>query len=697
MRGNRRLVSLLVLMLTALPALRVSAMPAELKWQFAGWCGGGAYPAVVVDPNVYARVFLVSDVAGVWRSDNRGSLWTFRNQGLVTLNVVTVAVSKSDSNVVYAGTKRGLHKSTDAGMTWKFLAATKGLVTFKRPDNYRPIAVSKLDSGVVYAGTQSGEIFVTHDGGETFEPLPGERHPFGAQTPVSALLLTRDARYLFAGSERGLRRYDLTTGVWKTIDTGGNAVLDIQSYLWQETIFVTHGRRIAWSFDYGATWQYSAEIPQTGTALHVNRLSVRGDRAGNLKLLAGWRDGWSGGVYLSPDFGRTWKNIEQNLSHSVLDDPTRVWAQGFGWPLSVSFDPFEPDTIYFSDFWGVWRSDDNGQTWTERIRGAANTVGSDITVAPDGTILVATMDNGLMKSADGGVSYKSLCPVDTVDNSVKGHVWRVLALGPQGARIVATSSPWDGTSNQVLVSENGGLTFAKVRNGLPQTYPKVNTVWDKGYARALAADPKDPARLYLGIDGDDGGGFFSSTDGGYSWKRSEGQPGSLRVYNGLAVDPSQTNRLYWGAAGTSANGGIYRSENHGKSWQRVFSLTGWVFDVAVSKEGVVYAAADNAGPCIYASYDRGLSWNLLRKFEGTGACEAVTIDPKNSKRIAVTAVKWDGSTGGRIFLSEDGGVNWSDVTGDLPSGAGAAAMAFSNDGKHLYISRYAGSVYRLKL
>jgi sugar lactone lactonase YvrE len=42
-------------------------------------------------------------------------------------------------------------------------------------------------------------------------------------------------------------------------------------------------------------------------------------------------------------------------------------------------------------------------------------------------------------------------------------------------------------------------------------------------------------------------------------------------------------------------------------------------------------------------------------------------------------------------------LTWHDLSVGLPNGAGAAAMAFSPDGPYLYVSRYAGSVYRVRL
>jgi hypothetical protein len=50
-----------------------------------------------------------------------------------------------------------------------------------------------------------------------------------------------------------------------------------------------------------------------------------------------------------------------------------------------------------------------------------------------------------------------------------------------------------------------------------------------------------------------------------------------------------------------------------------------------------------------------------------------------------------------FFCCRDLGTTWTDVSGDLPPGSGAAAMTFSNDGLYLFISRYAGGVYKMKI
>ena len=209
----------------------------------------------------------------------------------------------------------------------------------------------------------------------------------------------------------------------------------------------------------------------------------------------------------------------------------------------------------------------------------------------------------------------------------------------------------------------------------------------------MAVDPKDPRRIYLGIDGDDGGGLFVSADAGATWSRSAVQPGSLRIYNALAVDPIDSNTIYWGACGVK--GGVYFSKDQGQTWSNSLLGMNCVFDLTVGSDGTVYAAGDYGGPAVFV-WANG-QWKLVKKFPGPGAAEAIVIDPANPNRIALSTVRWNNDAPGKIYLSQYQGQNWIDLTGDLPDGSGAASMTFSPDGSYLYLTRYAGTAYRIRL
>lgn len=312
-------------------------------------------------------------------------------------------------------------------------------------------------------------------------------------------------------------------------------------------------------------------------------------------------------------------------------------------------------------------STDGGLTWTERIRGADITCTHDIRFCGSNTY-AAAMDEGLLVSGDRGASWRQIAPRKYTPG-LSGHQWRVSAVrrGDQD-HVVATVSPWHAAReypNCVVVSTDSGRTFTQSAQGLPDYIPNVNAMWGQGYARALAADPTNSDVLYLGIDGDAepakgrmGGGIFKSVDGGRSWAQLPNQPGSRRMFYGLAVDSTEPKRIYWGACG--AGGGVYRSNDAGASWQKMPLGDAWLFNVEVSAAGTVYAGGNN----LSRSTDHGQTWKQLTKFTGFSVV-GIATDPNDEKRIWVSTVTWDGSNRGAIHRTTDGGLTWQEITGDI--------------------------------
>ncbi|PKN30610.1 MAG: hypothetical protein CVU64_02410 [Deltaproteobacteria bacterium HGW-Deltaproteobacteria-21] len=683
---NRKSVRGFGVILTVLCLLCTTQGDAK-HWEFAGWNGGGCYPNVEFDSSVKGRIYLVSDVAGIWRSNDSGENWSFMTRGLKNLNVSFIAIAPSDSNVLYAGTARGLFVRREADKSWEPCDTAGGEIRFVRPVNHRSAAISRSSPNVISVGTASGSLFHSTNGGRTWQILGGVKKPFGDDKPLTSLAYSNTGKVLYVASERGLASFSFATKEWANLKGGPSRVTDLALGKGSpERLYVAGQDALFISEDGGKTWKQSTPAP-AGTTYRVSVF----DSQREVLIAAAWKKDWTGGVVLSRDDGRTWTPANRNFS-ADRSNPTRTWANT-GVPVTaIKIDPFDERVLFRTDWWGVWRSDDGGASWKEKIEGAPNVVGSDIVMGVTGNIYVAAMDDGLVKSSDGGRSYRPLFPVKGYKKDLNGHIWRVLVQGEKDETIIATSSPWGEEVNQVILSTDGGTSFTTVRNGLPSRRPKVNTLWGQGYPRALAADFQNPNNLYLGIDGDDGGGLYLSRDGGRNWTPSKGQPGSRKIYNGLEVDPFHPTHLYWGACGE--DGGVYQSKDGGTSWQRIFSAMRWVFDLKIAGNGNVYAAGDNGGPCLYSSSDHGASWKLVKKFASPGIAEAITIDPGDPRRMALSIVQWGGGSGGRIFMTEDGGKSWEDITGDLPEGAGAAAMAFSHKNGFLYISRYAGSVYR---
>lgn len=216
---------------------------------------------------------------------------------------------------------------------------------------------------------------------------------------------------------------------------------------------------------------------------------------------------FSGGVAVSTDGGHHWQPSSagipvDSVTHILLDPSSPVGSR----------------TLYACAFGrGVYKSTDNGKTWTQKNNGIAGVepFAWRITLSQDGSLylVVARRSEGQDRSAvDAGALYRS---------TDKAEHWERIDL-PSGV---------DGPTG-------------------------------------LEIDPRDPERLYLTAWGQEGqtadrnGGVFVSNDGGKTW--STLFTASQHVY-ALTIDPLHPNTLYICGFDAAA----YRSTDRGAHWTRI--------------------------------------------------------------------------------------------------------------------------------
>jgi hypothetical protein len=139
---------------------------------------------LVVDPSNASRMFVAarsgfspSPAGGLYRSVDGGAHWT--NTNVAGHNVWNVAVEPQDSNVVYASTTAGLHKSVDGGETFarseSFAALTnlEGGNVVIDPEVTSTIYATGWDSGYNFSssGQRPSIILRSVDRGSTWEVL----------------------------------------------------------------------------------------------------------------------------------------------------------------------------------------------------------------------------------------------------------------------------------------------------------------------------------------------------------------------------------------------------------------------------------------------------------------------------------------------------------------------------------------------
>jgi len=651
------------------PACVAGSAP-ETAWTSCGWGGGGFFWSCVFDPRRSGVIYLGGDVAGAYKSEDYGATWRFINRGLSDYAVYALAISPSSPDTLLAGTTSGICKTTDGGRTWSSLESTgpraRGIV-MDRERSIEPLAFDSSNADIMYAGGSSGTVFKSSDGGAHWAPI----FRFGPGV-VSAIAVAPSGKTLLAmHADSGLARSEDGGATWKKLDGPGGGCNAAFSPADPGIAYAAFGRNGVWkSEDGGRTWRPVAISPQPG--LDVRQVVLHPTDPRILWCL-GAKD-WGGAVMRSDDGGLTWavaRSMRKSPANPTLpqEDGGPANECGMSALSHLAVSPSDPGKVFAAGNWRNAWSSDGGKTWEERVRGADITCVTDIQFSGTRTFVTA-MDEGLLASSDRGQTWEQLSPLKWSPD-LSGHQWRVRVLDPAtGRKLISTVSLWEAGRpfpNRILVSDDGGKSFATSTKGLPQGSTALNTMWGRSYARALEADPNDPNTVYLGLDGDPdpgnnfpGGGLYRSRDGGRSWARLSNQPGSLRMFYALAVAPTTPCTIYWGACGDK--GGLYRSTNEGKTWARVFDAEAWIFNAAVSPAGTVYAAGKN----LWKSGDRGKTWRQLTSFDDDLVVVGLTLDPADERRIWISRVNWDSTAEGGVYRTNDGGGTWEEITGDLP-------------------------------
>ncbi|MEO7502982.1 MAG: sialidase [Gemmatimonadaceae bacterium] len=210
--------------------------------------------------------------------------------------------------------------------------------------------------------------------------------------------------------------------------------------------------------------------------------------------------------------------------------------------------------------------------------------------------------------------------------------------------------------------------------------------------------PGDPNVYYAGAAS---GGIWKTTDAGIHWTPIFDDK-DVSSIGALAVAPSNPN-IVWAGTGEpfirshiSLGNGVYKSTDAGRTWTRMgLEASGRIGRFAIDPKNpdIVFAAAQghSYGPQqergIYKTTDGGRTWKrVLFVDQNTGGIDVV-MHPTNPQTLF--AAMWQlemhtwgresGGPGSGIFVSKDGGSNWTRLQGNgLPTRTlGKIGLAFA--------------------
>ena len=670
---------------------------------------GGVIRFFVFDPVDAKTIYAANN--GLWRSADDGETWKLvypkpaavkgvrmssdhADGGIIADPnplgmIVALAIDPQDSRILYAAAERkaeaSLFVSRDSGASWQevnklpeaarriwidpaspkdartlYLAAAHSFIvksgdalrSFPSPFAMRDVSLGFSSGGhpIVYAASQSG-LFVSNNGGETWNAssLPGS----GAQVRAVATSL-HDPNVAYVSFSQLREGNELINklrgegekwfGVAKTADAGKT-----WQFAWKASNAAPANVHDAWiTGQFGPGW---AENP--------------------LALVVAEQDP---NLVYSTDFGRTMKSTDGGTTWSALysrklDDGWTSTGLDVTTSYGIHFDPFDPNRQYitYTDI-GLFRSEDGGKSWQSssagipkewsnttywvaldpKIRGRMWSVNSDTHDLPRAKMWkrrsVLDYKGGVCRSDDGGKTW--VRSSNGMDETAPTDI--LLDPGsPPNARVLYVAAFGRG----VYKSTDDGNNWVLKNSGITQSQP---------LAWRLAMDSAGTLYVILARRSDDGsigndgdGAIYRSRDGAGHWTRVS-LPTGVNGPNGLAIDPENPARLYLAAWGRAAGmhgdgGGIFLSNDGGKTWRQVLDRDRHVYDVTIDPRTprVLYAAGFESSA--WMSTDRGEHWRRVAGFDFKWG-HRVIPDPADPKSVSITTFGgsvWHGGVGGK--------------------------------------------------
>jgi len=461
--------------------------------------------------------------SGIYKTTDGGEHWTnmTKSHGFATgvLGRIGLAVAPSKPDTVYAIVQAkdgGLFRSDDAGNTW--MRVNDEWKLRQRAFYYMTVYVDPKDPNTVYA-PEVDALWVSHDGAKTFTKL---HTPHGDNHMV--WINPDDTKILLEGNDGGA-----------TVSTDGGNTWSTEHN--QPTAQFYHVN-IDDRFPYHVYGAQQDEGSFSGPSATSEGLIPTGD----------WKEvAYGESTYSVPQpddpeitYGSGYYSIF--VKHDRRTDELRSVApwphyqegssaaelkNRFSWTRPILFSPANPKQLFTSAQF-VFRSDDNGATWTQ--------------ISPD-----LTRNDPKTKQPSGG-------PVDLDQTSAEVYpLVSAIGISPLDGNLI-----WAGSSDGLVhITTDSGKNWQKITPpGLPE-FSWINCIEPSHTDKQTAYLS---ARRYM-LD-DFKPYVFRTTDLGKTWTPiTTGLPDDEYVFD-LRQDPNESKLLFLGTRST-----VYFSLDEGAHWQ----------------------------------------------------------------------------------------------------------------------------------
>jgi hypothetical protein len=640
----------------------------------------GCVDAIAADPTNANNLYIATASGGVWKTTNATSsnvTWTPLTDNQATLDIGAIALAPSNTSVIYAGTGdpnnangsvgftnglggnfagKGILKSTDGGSTWTLL----GQSTFTGTEISK-IVVDPANANNVYVAVQGyngapGSLQTGNVG--VWKSTDGGNSWTNTTTGISGLNTSWDgfsdlvmdpsnSQTLYTALNRFLGTGSTAEGVYKT----------------------TNG---------GSSWTLQTGLP-TGSAVGRTFLAISKTTSPVTLyvLISGSQALGQAGFGLkykfavTTDGGSTWTDRT-----TAFPGADREWNT-----LSLAVDPTNANIVYNGGSQAAGVTTDGGQTWKCLFCFPATNVVPHV----DSHAMTFDANGKLVEGDDGGV-YRLDNPdtSNTLWSDLNGNLNTIqfdgIALNPTNANIA-----YGGAQDNGPLKYTGSAVWGPIGTGFPG-----------GDAGVVRVDFTNPNTLYSTSQyqaGFDPSFFARSDDGGSTWNTkvtgiNTNEQGLY--YPTFVMDPSNSSRLVLGLSN------IYETTNKGDTWTQLGSFPGNdVVDsigLAASDSNTIYAATYNH---VYLTTNHGLNWTQVTDPD-PGATQPnftnIVVDPANPKIAYIVAgdvSAYTGGAGNHVWMTNNSGSTWTNLTGNLPDSP-VTAIVLDSSSSTLYVATEMG-------
>lgn len=598
-------------------------------WQLVGPTNvGGRVTDIALNPNDPNIFFVGTATGGIFKTTDKGQSWKAVFDEVGRLSIGDLTIAPSNTKILYAGTGEanasassgaffgdGVYKSENGGKSWTNVGLTEshhiGRVIVNPFNENHVLAAA---AGALYKKSTDRGLYQTKDGGETWEQL---LFVSDSTSCIDVIMHPQDTNLYYAVTWERLRKpwqrdYAGTTSrIYRTKDGGANWEI-LNNGLPRNIECGRMGLSIA---------------PSNPNVLYV---SITEDEVANSFY----------GLFKSTNGGDSWRRTNDFLLGGMYSN--------FGWYFGKTVvAPDNPNRVYVLGV-PLYESTNGGNAW-ERIARDVHVDHHALQMHPkNSNMMVSGNDGGAYLSEDGGKNWTHL---------------KNLPITQFYECEVAQSADekyYGGTQdNGTLMTDNGGLdNWRRILAG-------------DGFH--VIADPENADILYAEYQW---GNLFRSTNGGesFQWALSGVDRNDRNNWNTpIAIDPQNSSVLYYGT------NRLYRSTNRAASWQVISDdLTKGLHESGSTRYGtlttvqvsplnstIVYVGSDDGN--VQMTNDGGVNWTLVSEDLPNRYVTSVVCDLQDAQTAYVTYSgyrKFDYLP--HVFRTQDGGVNWEDISGNLP-------------------------------